>query len=99
MLLRFTYLSLGFLISFANQPAVIKNRQGAPIGTASLEIQKTGSVLTTTLWNIEPGWHAMHLHENADCSDGASGFMKAGGHANPHEKKTRCRQPCRLSPR
>ena len=48
--------------------------------------EENGSVkMTAVLSGLKPGTHAIHIHENADCSadDGTS----AGGHWNPtHEK-------------
>ena len=48
--------------------------------------EENGSVkMTAVLSGLTPGTHAIHIHENADCSadDGTS----AGGHWNPtHEK-------------
>lgn len=48
--------------------------------------QENGEVtMTADLKGLEPGKHAIHLHENADCSadDGTS----AGGHWNPTNEK------------
>lgn len=59
-------------------------------GTASFTDQGDGQVtLEISVINTEPGEHAVHLHENGDCSgDDAVG---AGGHwaplGNPHGKR------------
>lgn len=29
---------------------------------------------------LQPGWHGLHLHQRADCSDFAQGFQASGGH-------------------
>ena len=48
--------------------------------------EENGSVkMTAVLSGLKPGTHAIHIHENADCSadDGTS----AGGHWNPTHQK------------
>lgn len=55
-------------------------------GTVTFTTADNGEVtMTATLTGLEPGTHAIHLHENADCSadDGTS----AGGHWNPTNEK------------
>jgi len=55
-------------------------------GTVTFKTDENGEVtMTATLMGLEPGTHAIHLHENADCSaeDGTS----AGGHWNPTNEK------------
>ncbi len=54
-------------------------------GTATF-VEKNGKVtFTAKITGLEPGVHAIHIHEKADCSsaDGSS----AGGHWNPKFKK------------
>lgn len=54
-------------------------------GTATF-VEKNGKVtFTAKITGLEPGVHAIHIHEKADCSaaDGSS----AGGHWNPTFKK------------
>ena len=63
------------------------DRSGKKIGEVSLQTSATGSLFSVQLSGVATGWHAIHLHENPDCSDGDQGFLKAGGHANPHLKK------------
>jgi Cu-Zn family superoxide dismutase len=48
------------------------------VGDASVQIRLSIS-------NAEPGSHAVHLHENGDCS--ASDATSAGGHWNPTDTK------------
>jgi Cu-Zn family superoxide dismutase len=53
-------------------------------GTASF-IEKNGKVtFTANLKGMTPGVHAIHIHENAECS---GDFKSAGGHWNPTFKK------------
>jgi len=54
-------------------------------GTAEF-VQKGNEVIfTAKLSGLEPGVHAIHIHEKADCS--ASDASSAGGHWNPTFKK------------
>jgi len=54
-------------------------------GTAEFT-QKDGKVIfTAKLAGLEPGVHAIHIHEKADCS--AADASSAGGHWNPTFKK------------
>lgn len=54
-------------------------------GTASF-IEKNGSVtFSATVSGLQPGPHAIHIHEKSDCS--AADATSAGGHWNPTFKK------------
>jgi Cu-Zn family superoxide dismutase len=54
-------------------------------GTAEF-IEKDGKVtFTAKVSGLEPGVHAIHIHEKADCS--AADAASAGGHWNPTFKK------------
>ena len=59
---------------------------GEIVGSVSVSLYDDRSLFEISLWNIEPGWHAMHIHENGDCSDAQDGFKKAGAHVNPDNK-------------
>ncbi len=55
-------------------------------GTVTFKTDENGEVtMTATLMGLEPGTHAIHLHENADCS--ADDATSAGGHWNPTNEK------------
>lgn len=57
-------------------------RSGSNVSGTVTFVQENGQVtMTAELSGLEEGMHAIHLHENADCSaeDGTS----AGGHWNP----------------
>ena len=55
-------------------------RDGKVVGEAQLQVREKGSILRIKMWQIPPGWHALHFHERADCSDPGAGFLKSGGH-------------------
>ena len=63
--------------------AMIDAKSGSDVdGTVSFKQMSNGDVMMTlSLTGLEAGTHAVHLHENGDCSadDGSS----AGGHWNP----------------
>ena len=45
-----------------------------------------GVMIRVDLKDLSPGWHGIHLHQVADCSDGADGFKASGGHVDPDER-------------
>ena len=60
----------------------IESRSGSNVSGTVTFLQENGEVtMTAEVTGLEEGMHAIHLHENADCSaeDGSS----AGGHWNP----------------
>lgn len=63
----------------------IMNRKRELIGRADLTVNDQAAVLTVALWQITPGWHAMHFHSHGDCSDPLDGFIKSGGHLSVHD--------------
>ncbi|NJN27293.1 MAG: superoxide dismutase family protein [Cyclobacteriaceae bacterium] len=66
-----------------NARAEILNSSGSELkGEATFKTNKDGKVeFKLTLENVAPGEHAVHLHENGDCS--AADASSAGGHWNP----------------
>lgn len=55
-------------------------------GNVTFKTDENGEVtMTATLMGLDPGTHAIHLHENADCS--ADDATSAGGHWNPTNEK------------
>lgn len=53
---------------------------GKAMGGIILTEGPTGVMLRLELTGLTPGWHAIHFHEKADCSDAA--FASAGAHIN-----------------
>ena len=58
----------------------VKTPDGAAIGTATLIDAPRGVLINLEAKNLPPGWHGIHLHEKADCSDPK--FEKAGSHVH-----------------
>lgn len=55
---------------------------GEPTGTAKLMETPNGVLIDAELANLEPGWHAFHVHERGRCD--TPDFKSAGGHYHPH---------------
>ncbi len=53
---------------------------GKAMGSIALSEGPTGVLAKVELTGLTPGWHAIHFHEKADCSDAA--FNNAGAHIN-----------------
>ncbi len=62
----------------------VKGSNGAVIGSVMLSDGPTGVLISVAVNGLAPGWHGMHFHEKADCSDAA--FKNSGGHMN-HDPK------------
>jgi len=65
--------------------AKIEGRSGSSLtGKATFTEVEGGVLVDLEVHGASPGWHAVHIHENGDCSaaDGSS----AGGHFNPAGK-------------
>lgn len=62
-------------------------RNGEMVGKVEIQVRENGSILKIQIWKIPPGWHALHFHETADCSDPKAGFLKSGGHWNSGNKE------------
>ena len=59
--------------------ASLEGTGGEDVGTVSLTPTASGSVrITISVTGLEPGVHAIHIHERGDCS--ATDFSSAGGH-------------------
>jgi Cu-Zn family superoxide dismutase len=68
---------------WANAAAKIVDTKGADIGNVVFANGPGGVLMRVDVEGLSPGWHGIHLHMVADCSDGAEGFKKSGGHINP----------------
>src|SRR5205085_8933397 len=60
--------------------AMFKGPDGSERGTVILTEGPSGVLIGLELTGLAPGWHAVHVHAKADCSDPA--FTSAGGHVN-----------------
>ena len=56
---------------------------GDTIGRIEFKDGLGGVLIRVHATGLAPGWHGIHLHMVADCSDGADGFKASGGHINP----------------
>lgn len=61
------------------------NNRGERAGTAILTQGTAGVLIKLEVYGLPPGYHGMHFHVVADCSDHEA-FKKAGGHVDPHKK-------------
>ena len=73
------------LAAAAGLSAPVTGVGGKPAGALSLSEGPTGVLMRLELTGLTPGWHAIHFHEKADCSDAA--FASAGAHINHMEMK------------
>ncbi len=60
------------------------NNRGERAGTATLTQGTAGVLIKLEVYGLPPGYHGMHFHAVADCSDHEA-FKKAGGHVDPHK--------------
>lgn len=56
----------------------LKAANGQVIGEVTVTAAPNGVILRVHANGLSPGWHGMHFHEKADCSDPA--FKGSGGH-------------------
>jgi Cu-Zn family superoxide dismutase len=56
----------------------LKGANGQVIGEVTVTAAPGGVILRVQAKGLAPGWHGMHFHEKADCSDPA--FQGSGGH-------------------
>ncbi|WDI31263.1 superoxide dismutase family protein [Hyphococcus flavus] len=69
---------------WADAEAVFSSVDGAEKGRALFKnAPGLGVMIRVSVSGLTQGWHAIHLHQVADCSDGAEGFKASGGHINP----------------
>jgi superoxide dismutase, Cu-Zn family len=70
--------------------AIIKNREGAEIGRATLLTVTSGVQISGSLAGVGGGTHAIHVHTLGSCSPD---FGAAGAHWNPDGKQHGLRNP------
>lgn len=63
----------------------LNDAKGKKVGTAELTSDPKGVKIALEIAGLEPGDHAIHVHETAKC-DGPD-FKSAGGHFNPEHKQ------------
>lgn len=67
--------------------ALVDNHNG-PAGYVALAESPTGGTLIRIdLKGLSQGWHGVHLHQVADCSDYSEGFKMSGGHVDPEDRQ------------
>jgi len=57
---------------------------GEEVGYVTFTQTPNGSVLMRVdVKGLPQGWHGIHLHQVANCSDGSAGFKASGSHVDP----------------
>ncbi|MEO0879486.1 MAG: superoxide dismutase family protein [Pseudomonadota bacterium] len=58
---------------------------GAARGAVVFVEGPRGMIMRIDVNGLSQGWHAIHLHQVGDCSDGAGGFKASKSHINPDQ--------------
>src|SRR5690606_23399925 len=77
-------LALAGVVAAQDRSADFIDNDGVAVGTVSVSEGPNGLILQVAVSEgaLDSGWHGLHIHENADCSDHEA-FQAAGGHLNP----------------
>jgi Cu-Zn family superoxide dismutase len=59
------------------------DRKGREIGRTLARQADGGVFIRIRATDLTPGWHGVHIHMTADCSDREDGFKKSGAHFDP----------------
>jgi|SRR5690349_2207647 len=77
--------------AFTDAQAELRDSQGRKVGTAILTPSKNGVRIKLKVQGLQPGEHALHIHQNAKCDP--PDFKSAGPHFNPQGKKHGLKNP------
>jgi len=72
---------------WADAASKLNGTDGSERGNVVFTSGPQGVLMRVDMSGLSEGWHAIHLHQVADCSDGAAGFKASGGHINPDANK------------
>jgi Cu-Zn family superoxide dismutase len=64
----------------APRTVALIDTHNAPVGKVALTDALNGVLVSVEASGLIPGWHAIHFHETANCSDAA--FKTAGAHVH-----------------
>lgn len=65
---------------WAEASAPFVNTKGVTVGEAAFRQSAGGVMARVTVSGLSPGWHAIHFHQVADCSDATAGFKASAAH-------------------
>ncbi|NWG72364.1 MAG: superoxide dismutase family protein [Parvularculaceae bacterium] len=68
---------------WADASADFIDNAGATVGEAKVKTAPAGVLFRLDVRGLARGWHGIHFHQVADCSDGPAGFKKSGAHVDP----------------